>query len=343
MSITAYQHNMTSTAVQYCFPEDNSSCIKEVRTGTGNIFLFILLSCISVCTVFLNLLVIISISHFKQLHTPTNLLILSLAVADLLVGLVVMPVNIMGLINNCWYFGNMACIAVIVINYFSTASSLCSVMFIAIDRYIAVNDPLNYSIRITVCKTSVFIISAWFLSLLYILIFLNFNDHLLPSQIMVSCHGECVIYVKYPWITVDLIVIFVTPCSIILILYSFIFNVARRQAIAVRSVINSTSNRRRARVSFTSESKAAKTLGIVICVYLACWIPFYLSSLLVENIYSFSVLWTVLAWLVYINSFMNPLIYAIFYPWFRASAKNILTCRIFQSLSSRLNMFQENF
>ncbi|XP_076877015.1 trace amine-associated receptor 13c-like [Brachyhypopomus gauderio] len=315
----------------YCFPEDNSSCIKEVRTGTGNIFLFTLLSFISVCTVFLNLLVIISISHFKQLHTPTNLLILSLAVADLLVGLVVMPVNILGLIENCWYFGNMACVIVFVINNLSTVASLCSLTFIAVDRYVAVNDPLSYSIKITFCKTSVFIIAGWFFSLLYVVIFLYFNDNLLPSQIMIRCHGECVMYIKYTWMTVDLIVIFVTPCSIILILYSFIFNVARRQAIAVRSLINSTSNRRRARGSFTSETKAARTLGIVVCVYLVCWIPFYLSSLSVENMSSFSLVWTVFGWLVYLNSSMNPLIYAIFYPWFRASVKNILTCRILKS------------
>ncbi|XP_076877018.1 trace amine-associated receptor 13c-like [Brachyhypopomus gauderio] len=340
MSITTYQHNMT---VQYCFPEDNSSCIKEVRTGTGNIFLFTLLSFISVCTVFLNLLVIISISHFKQLHTPTNLLILSLAVADLLVGLIAMPVNIMGLIDNCWYFGNIACVAVLVINNVTTVASLCSLTFIAVDRYIAVNDPLSYSIKITVSKTSVFIVSGWFSSLLYILIFLYFNDDLLPSLIMIRCHGECVMYVKYPWMTVDLIVTFVTPCSIMFILYSLIFNVARHQAIAVRSVINSTFNRQLTKVPFTSETKAAKTLGIVVCVYLACWIPFYLSSLFVENMSSFSLLWTVFGWLIYISSSMNPLIYAIFYPWFRASVKYILTCRIFQSSSSRLNMFQKHF
>ncbi|KAI4904333.1 hypothetical protein NFI96_033543 [Prochilodus magdalenae] len=121
-------------SVQYCFPENNSSCRKEVRTEPGNLLLYVFLSCVSVCTVVLNLLVIISISHFKQLHTPTNLLILSLAVADLLVGLVVMPVNIMELIDSCWYLGRVACSVYPLITFVSGSGSLFSMVFIAVDR-----------------------------------------------------------------------------------------------------------------------------------------------------------------------------------------------------------------
>ncbi|XP_076876910.1 trace amine-associated receptor 6-like [Brachyhypopomus gauderio] len=340
MNITELSQDLT---VQYCFPDNNLSCRKEVRTGPGNIFLFTLLSFFSFCTVLFNLLVIISISHFKQLHTPTNLLILSLAVADLLVGLVVMPVNIMQLRDSCWYLGKIACAVIPLILAVSPSASLCSMTCIAVDRYIAVNDPLLYSTKITVCKTSLIIILGWSFCLFYVIIVLYFNDHLLQSQISISCYGECFTVTKYSWVIVDIVISFLCPCSIIMILYALIFIVARRQAIAVKSMTNGHSQGHTVKVSITSQTKAAKTLGIVVCFYLGCWIPYFLSSLSSETLSSVTLLWTVFGWLLYINSAVNPIIYAIFYPWFRASAKCILTCRIFDSSSSSLRLFQEHF
>ncbi|XP_036451596.1 trace amine-associated receptor 13c-like [Colossoma macropomum] len=340
MNYTDYRQNIT---VQYCFPDNNSSCRKEIYTAPMYKFLLVFLSCVSVFTVFLNLLVIISISHFKQLHTPTNLLILSLSVADLLVGLFVMPVNIMQLIDSCWYLGKMACCVLPVINSVLSSASLCSLVFIAVDRYIAICDPLLYSTRVTVCKTSLFIILGWSSSLFYVILYLYFNDHFLPSQISTRCEGECVVVIAYSWVIVDLVVSFVVPCSVILILYSVIFNVARRQAKAVRAVINDASNKQGIKVLSSSETKAAKKLGTVIFVYLACWIPFYLSSLSTDSLIFVSVIYTVFGWLVLINSSVNPLIYAIFYPWFRKSVTFIVKCRIFKSSSSRLNLLPEQF
>ena len=72
--------------------------------------------------------------------------------------------------------------------------------------------------------------------------------------------------------------------------------------------------RRQGRVA--RERKAAKTLGIVMGVFCACWVPFFVTNLLygacrhVGCVQHAEVLFRVFTWLGYINSGMNPVIYA---------------------------------
>lgn len=153
--------------VQYCFQDGNSSCRKALLSTSIYITLYIFFSLISALTVFLNVLVIISISHFKQLHTPTNLLILSLAVSDLLVGLIVIPVMTVAAMESCWGFGEYFCAFHFYISFLCTSLSLGNLVLISIDRYIAVCDPLLYHSRITITGIMCCISITWCCCIIY--------------------------------------------------------------------------------------------------------------------------------------------------------------------------------
>nr|XP_055063175.1 trace amine-associated receptor 13c-like [Misgurnus anguillicaudatus] len=303
---------------QYCFPAINSSCIKTKRSTHEYNIMYVFFSLLSVWTVFLNLLVIISISHFKKLHTPTNMLILSLAVADLLVGLIVMPLEAIKLIETCWYFGDTFCRLFIIMTGLLCSASLSNLVFIAVDRYVAVCHPLLYPQKITMTRTIIIICVSWLYSSVY-----NIAIGMSISHRKYTCYGECVIIITFAWTTADMFLSLLFPCTFIITLYLRIFYVAHQQVKVINSLMRSGKHLTEGSVRRKSESKAALTLGIIVTVYLFSWIPYY-SLTLTPNTSMTSATAYILLWMLYINSGLNPLIYAIFYPWFRTSVKHIL-------------------
>ncbi|XP_064831648.1 trace amine-associated receptor 13c-like [Oncorhynchus masou masou] len=313
---------------QYCFQDRNSSCRKALLSISIYITLYIFFSLISALTVFLNLLVISSISHFKQLHTQTNLLILSLAVSDLLVGLIVIPVMTVAIIEPCWVFGEYFCVFLLYINCLCTSLSLGSLVLISIDRYVAVCDPLLYHSKITITRVMCCMSITWCCCIIYdATIIKDIVNVKAPSR----CLNECFTGEGYMWGNIiDFVITMVVPCSIIITLYLKIFVVARSQARKVFSKEAVSVSGVKTVQANKSERKAAKTLSIVVFTYLSCWIPFLFSflffSFLSDNLLSF-----IISFLPLANSLINPIIYAFFYPWFKVTAKHILSLKLRRS------------
>jgi hypothetical protein len=85
------------------------------------LFQKILLGCLlfslSIFTIFGNLLVFYAIRTEKRLRTVSNLFILSLAFADLIVGLFVMPLSAANIIIGRWPFSPIICQMWLAIDY----------------------------------------------------------------------------------------------------------------------------------------------------------------------------------------------------------------------------------
>ncbi|XP_024085107.1 octopamine receptor beta-3R-like isoform X1 [Cimex lectularius] len=86
----------------------------------------------------------------------------------------------------------------------------------------------------------------------------------------------------------------------------------------------------RTATSWRTEHKAARTLGIIMGVFMICWLPFFLwyviTTLCGDACYCPDMVVTVLFWIGYFNSALNPLIYAYFNRDFREAFKNTLQC-----------------
>ncbi|XP_070980363.1 trace amine-associated receptor 6-like [Oncorhynchus clarkii lewisi] len=314
--------------VQYCFQDGNSSCRKALLSTSIYITLYIFFSLISAVTVFLNVLVIISISHFKQLHTTTNLLILSLAASDLLVGLIVIPVMTVAIMESCWGFGEYFCVFHGYIASLCTSLSLGNLVLISIDRYVAVCDPLLYHSKITTTRITCCISITWCCCIIYRAANIQFFVRI---QVPSRCLKECNTVEGSSWVNfTDIVITMVVPCSVIITLYMKIFVVARSQARKVFSKEAASVSGVKTVEANKSERKAAKTLAIVVFNYLICWIPslfiFVFSSILSANYISYFIHFMGL-----VNSLINPIIYAILYPWFKVTAKLILSLNLRRS------------
>ncbi|KAK2814324.1 hypothetical protein Q5P01_000616 [Channa striata] len=319
---------------ELCFPQLlNTSCKKFTRPQSESMLIYILMSFISLFTVILNLLVIVSISHFRQLHTPTNLLLLSLAVSDLFVGLFVMPFQVL-LTEPCWLLGDLLCCLFFFLGFIIVPSSEVNMVLISVDRYVAICDPLHYSTKITQKRVKICVLLCWVSCVFYS--FMILYDNLKELGRYNSCYGECVINI---FGAVHLVIAFILPISTIVILYLRVFVVAVSQARAMRSHITAVKLQSSVTVTVKkSELKAARTLGVVVAVFLMCYCPYYCVSLSRSDITMASSTNTFINFLLLLNSCLNPVIYAFFYPWFRKSVKLIVTLQILQPHSSQANI-----
>ncbi|XP_055360760.1 trace amine-associated receptor 13c-like [Betta splendens] len=316
---------------ELCFPQLlNASCRRPNHRRFEVVFVNILLTFISVLTTGLNLLVIITISYYRKLHSSTNLLLLSLAVSDFMIGLLQIPVEIL-IFNGCWFLGDIVCALNSFLGFVTSSVSVGNMLLISVDRYLAICEPMYYPTKVTVAAVRLCVCLCWILSVIYSSWIVR--DLFTKPDRYLTCFGECVVAISYIEGTVDFLLTFVGPITVIIVLYMRVFVVAVSQARAMRSHVVAFKPQSSATAN-KSELKAARNLGVVVVVFLLCFSPYYICSVTGAN--SLDSLFQI--WLLYFNSCLNPVIYALFYPWFRKAIKHIITLQILQPGSCEANI-----
>ncbi|XP_071760252.1 histamine receptor H2b [Centroberyx gerrardi] len=292
-----------------------------------------------ILTVAGNVLVCLAVGLSRRLRRIANCFVVSLAVTDLLLGLLVLPFSAtLELRRGSWPLGGALCNIYISLDVMLCTASILTLLAISVDRYLAISAPLCYSRRVTPLRVTLAITAIWALSLAvsFVPIHLGWNtadfrvQHLDWSLGDEDKEGR---YCQFEWnnnyILLDASGTFYLPLLLMCGMYLCIFRVAREQVRRIRAATPSFA-RTASAAATAREHKATVTLAAVLGAFVICWFPyftFFTCMGLKARTNPPTTLHSVVLWLGYFNSALNPILYPALNRDFRRAYGELLRCR----------------
>ncbi|KAM5170946.1 beta-2 adrenergic receptor [Mantella aurantiaca] len=307
-----------STTPNFTRPNNSTKPDEAWMVGMG-----ILMSIIVLVIVFGNIMVITAIAKFQRLQTVTNYFITSLACADLVMGMVVVPFGASAIIMDSWAFGNFWCEFFTSVDILCVTASIETLCVIALDRYFAITSPFKYQSLLTKCKARIVILVVWVVSILTSFLPIYMKWYRLNETYAVACYTDetcCYFYTNGAYAISSSIISFYLPLMVMIFVYSRVFQEAKKQLKKIDKCEGRFYNQQDANGKLVNrktskfclkEHKALKTLGIIMGTFTLCWLPFFIVNIVQvmdKEIIPVQV-YTFLNWVGYVNSAFNPLIY----------------------------------
>ncbi|KAM6357453.1 neuromedin-U receptor 2 [Alca torda] len=283
-----------------------------------------------------NFLVCLVILKHRNMKTPTNYYLFSLAISDLLVLLFGMPLEVYEMWSNYpFLFGPVGC-------YFKTAlfetvcfASILSVTTVSVERYIAVLHPFRAKLESTRKRALRTIVVLWVLSVLFALpntgthgIMLQYFPNGTPVPGSATCTVVMPMWIYNCIVQITSFLFYVLPMGVISVLYYLM-------GLRLKGDKSLEAEEMAVNVQRPSRKSVTKMLFVLVMVFAICWAPFHIDRLF----FSFVVEWTeplanifnlihvVSGVFFYLSSAVNPIIYNLLSQRFRMAFLTVISPR----------------
>ncbi|KAL0175404.1 hypothetical protein M9458_027734, partial [Cirrhinus mrigala] len=302
-----------------------------------------LLCALILWTLFGNILVCAAVLRFRHLRTKvTNIFIVSLAVSDLFVAVLVMPWKAVAEVAGFWPFGAF-CDIWVAFDIMCSTASILNLCVISVDRYWAISSPFRYERKMTPRVAFVMIGAAWTLSVLISFIPVQLDWHKAATAVAEEKRNatepvpggggggdgdddedNCDSSLNREYAISSSLISFYIPVAIMIVTYTRIYRIAQIQIRRIASLERAAEHAQSCRTnrlacqhhsslktSINRETKVLKTLSVIMGVFVCCWLPFFVLNCVVPFCHNKpDTTFDVFVWFGWTNSSLNPVIYA---------------------------------
>ena len=242
-------------------------------------------------TAMMNIVTIYALGKTSSILKPLKILLLSLAVSDLCTGLLSLPLNI------AWQIQMLRCnldkipaVLNVFCSNFLYLSSLLGLTVLSADRFVAIQMPLRYKELVTHKRVVIIVIAKWLFCAIFTVIDLFFT----PKDFSFAIH-----------FTIESTCFFLSTCFSFKVYLTA--NLHRHRFLARSQQVAQSNERTLARLR-----KSALGTFWIYLVFWACYLPNFIVYCIfhLKNVHTeMQTLETCAATLVYVNSYLNPIIY----------------------------------
>ncbi|XP_061089902.1 5-hydroxytryptamine receptor 2A-like [Conger conger] len=356
-------NNSSGGLPKYGVSHNDGLCGCSSTTVTEKNWAALLILGVIALTVAGNILVIMAVSLEKKLQNATNYFLMSLAVADMLLGLLVMPVSMVTILYGySWPLPPTLCPIWIYLDVLFSTASIMHLCAISLDRYIAIRNPIHHSRFNSRTKAFLKIMAVWTISVGISMPIPVFG---LQDDSKVFKEDSCFL-TDDSFVLVGSLVAFFVPLTIMVVTYFLTISALQTEATMCLDQLvprprwaaplsflpqgslsseklffwRSLSGReeaapafgRRTMQSISNEQKASKVLGVVFFLFVIMWCPFFITNVLAVvckgtcDAEVMGGLLNIFVWVGYLSSAVNPLVYTLFNKTYRSAFSRYIRC-----------------